>query len=235
MQQGGGERLTAIAALIRAQQPDAVALLEATQPANVQRIATELGMQVVFGEGNDGYHMAWLTRLPLRASENHRLVTLAKTLLEVEVAWIGSPLALFATHLASRWDGRTPVDEVPSILGMLRSRSGQPHLLVGDFNALRQGDPIGHPPPGVEKRGDARDGAPRQAIGLLLAEGYVDTYRAVHPYDPGYTYPSHAPWLRIDYHFASPELAMHLRRCELVNSQSASHASDHFPLWSEFH
>jgi exonuclease III len=117
---------------------------------------------------------------------------------------------------------------------VLAAHKGRPHLLEGDFNALRPGDPVGLPPPGEQKRGDAVDGAPRRAIGLLLEAGYVDTYRTLHPRDPGYTYPTRAPWLRLDFHFASPELAMRLRRCDVVSGEQAKQASDHFPLWSAF-
>jgi endonuclease/exonuclease/phosphatase family metal-dependent hydrolase len=155
IREGGNDRLPGIAAIIRKQQPDAVALLEATSRANVLTLAQDLRMQLVFGEANNGIHVAWLSRLPIQRERNHRLVALAKTLLEIEVAWAGAPLRLFATHLASRWDGRQPVDEVPAILDVLRPLAGQPHLLVGDLNALRPGDPVGTPPHGQVKRGDA--------------------------------------------------------------------------------
>jgi exodeoxyribonuclease III len=236
IQEGGGDRLSAIAELIRGEQPDAVALLEATDPIAVGHLAVQdqLQMPVIFGEANDGYHVAWLSRLPIRRSQNHRLPTLAKTLLEIEVAWNGLLVSLFATHLASRWDGWSPVDEVPTILGVLAACRGRPHLLVGDLNALRPGDAVGLPPQGEHKRGDAVDGAPRRAIGLLLEAGYVDTYREIHPHDPGYTYPTSTPWLRIDYHFASPELAVRLSGSDVVNDELAKQASDHFPLWSGF-
>jgi endonuclease/exonuclease/phosphatase family metal-dependent hydrolase len=105
IQEGGNDRLFAIAEVIRGQQPDAVALLEATDPVSVGRLADRLQMQVVFGEATHGYHVAWLSRLPIRRGQNHRLATLAKTLLEMEVAWNSAMVPLFATHLASRWDG----------------------------------------------------------------------------------------------------------------------------------
>jgi len=234
IQEGGNGRVAAIAELIRNLRSDAVALLEVTDPASVGLLADWVQMQIVVGESNHGYHVAWLSRLPIRRSQNHRLATLAKTLLEIEVAWNGVLTPLFATHLASRWDGWDPVDEVPSILGVLAAHRGRPHLLAGDFNALRPGDPVGLPPQGEQKRGDAVDGAARRTIGLLLDAGYVDTYRQIHPHDPGYTYPTRAPWLRLDYHFASPELAGRLSGCDVVTDEQARLTSDHFPLWSAF-
>jgi exodeoxyribonuclease-3 len=232
--EGGGDRLAAIGEVIRREQPDAVALLEANSRAHAATLAHELGMTLVFGEANSAFHIAWLSRLPIRRSANHRQPILAKTLLEIEVSWAGVPLRLFATHLASRHDGSAPVDEIAAIRDVLGPPASTPHLLVGDFNALAPGDPVGDPPPGQEKRGDARDGAGRPAIRDLLAAGYVDCYRALHPTAPGYTYATDRPWLRLDYLFASPELAGYLQMCDLVTSAPAAQASDHFPVWAAF-
>ena len=234
IREGGGGRLPDLATLIRRQRPDAVALLEATSRANAEALARELGMQLAFGEANCACHVAWLSRWPIRRWENHRHAALAKTLLELEVAWAGVPLRLFATHLASRHERPEPADEIPVILGLFAPLTEQPHLLAGDFNALRPGDPVGDPPPGVALRGDAVDGAPRRAIGQRLDAGYVDCYRALHPRAPGYTYPAGAPWLRLDYVFASPRLAGRLAACEVVTGAAVARASDHYPLRAVF-
>ena len=231
---GGEGRLPAIAALIRRQQPDAVARLEATSRANAQTLACGLGMRLVFGEANNGIHVAWLSRLPIRRWENHGLAALAKTLLEIEAVWEGAPLRLFATHLASRHDASLPEEEIPAILDVLRPLADQPHLLVGDLNALRPGDPVGTPPCGVAKWGDAAEGAPRHAIERVLDAGYEDCYRALHPRVPGYTYPSSAPWMRLDYVFASPQLTARLRACDIITGGEAERASDHYPILAEF-
>ena len=74
-----------------------------------------------------------------RRRENRRHPTLAKTLLECEVAWAGVPLRLFASHLASRHDLPATEDEIAVILRLLAPLLlEQPHLLVGDFNALHR-------------------------------------------------------------------------------------------------
>jgi len=235
IQEGGSGRLSSIASVLRQQEPDIVALLEAGNRANVEALAHELSMEIAFGEANTPIgHMAWLSRLPIHRAENHRHPGLAKTLLEIEVNWADVPLHLFATHLSSRWDPPEPVEEIPIILDLLRSLADQPHLLVGDFNALRPGDPVGPLPEGVEKRGDAADGAPRDAIRLLLDAGYIDCYRAQHSQSPGYTYPSTRPWLRLDYIFASPPIAASLHDCDIVNADDAVTASDHLPIWAVF-
>jgi endonuclease/exonuclease/phosphatase family metal-dependent hydrolase len=231
---GGEERLDDIAAVVAGVDPDAVALVEATSRANAGELARRLGMELVFGEANLGYHVAWLSRLPVRSARNHRPALLAKTLLELELESDGGPVRLFATHLASRHDPRPPAEEMPAVLGALRTAADAPHLLVGDFNALAVGDPVGEPPPGVEKRGEAVEGVPRLALGPLLEAGYVDCYRSLHPDEPGYTYLAWAPWLRLDYAFASPALARRLVDCDVVRGDLAERASDHLPVRAEF-
>jgi len=234
IQEGGGGRLPLIVGVIRGQHPDAVALLEANSRANAEALAHDLGMHLAYGDANSAYAAAWLSRLPIQRIENHRLAVLAKTLLEVEVSWEGTPLRLFTTHLASRHDAARPEEEVSAILDILRPHAGQPYLLTGDLNALRPGDPVGTLTTGVELRGEARPGAPRRTIGLIVDAGYTDCYRVLHPEAPGYTYSSDAPWLRLDYIFASPRLATRLAACDVIGEGEARRASDHLPLWVEF-
>ena len=230
---GGEGRLDGIAHVLRGVDADAVAVIEATRRHNAETLARALDMELVFGEANLGVHLAWLTRLPVRRATNHRPALLAKTLLELEVDTVVGPLRLFATHLASRHDPRPPSEEMPAVLEAAREAGDAPHLLVGDLNGLTVGDPVGTPPPGVEKRGEAVDGVPRLAIAQLLEAGYVDCFRALHPDDPGYTYLAWAPWLRLDYVFASPALAKRLRACEVVRGDVAARASDHLAVWAE--
>jgi exonuclease III len=105
-----------------------------------------------------------------------------------------------------------------------------PHLLVGDFNALVAGDPVGGPPPGVRKTGDALPDAPRRTLRQLFDAGYVDCFRTLHPQLPGYTCSADHPWLRLDDAFAEPTLARRLVQCEVNRSNLARRASDHLPL-----
>lgn len=124
--------------------------------------------------------------------------------------------------------------EVAAILSVLRRSSGERHLLVGDLNALGPGEPVGTPPNGVEPREEAKEGAPRQTIQRILDAGYADCWRMLHPEASGYTYPSGSPWLRLDYVFASPEMAARLRACEVASGEKALGASDHLPVLAAF-
>jgi endonuclease/exonuclease/phosphatase family metal-dependent hydrolase len=231
---GGGRRLGEIAGVIRSQQPDVVALQEATSRRKAGSLARELCMELVFGKANGKFHVAWLCRMPVRRSENHRVPGLAKTMLEIELSWDGQPLRLFTTHLAGGAETIHPSQEMPIILDRLQRLGGEPHLLAGDLNALHPGDAVGPLPPGLEPMGDAIDDDPRQAIRDILAAGYIDTFRALHPESPGYTYPAERPWLRLDYIFASPGLAERLEASGIVHDDDVRRASDHLPIWASF-
>jgi len=238
---GGEDRLPLIARVIEKQQPDVVALLEANSRANAEALARQLGMNLTFGEANSEFHVAWLSSLPVIRTENYRLPVLTKTLLKIEIFWEGAPLALFATHLRAGRDQESDqyrVAEMQAILDILRQLDNQPHVLVGDLNSLH---PTDHPNLSAylvteEERGEnlQEDQLPRQVIPLLLEAGYIDCYRALHPTTPGYTYKLPDPALRLDYIFASPPLARHLRTCNVVTGTDAEMASDHFPIRAEF-
>jgi endonuclease/exonuclease/phosphatase family metal-dependent hydrolase len=79
--------------------------------------------------------------------------------------------------------------------------------------------------------------APRGSIGMLRKAGYIDCFRYTNPHDPGFTCPAAAPAGRIDYIFASPEIAGRLSRCCVVmegNGLRGDEASDHLPIVAEF-
>lgn len=79
--------------------------------------------------------------------------------------------------------------------------------------------------------------APRDSISLLRKAGYVDCYRRLNPGTQGFTCPASAPAGRIDYIFASPEVAERLAVCDVVtegNGLRGDEASDHLPVVAEF-
>jgi endonuclease/exonuclease/phosphatase family metal-dependent hydrolase len=79
--------------------------------------------------------------------------------------------------------------------------------------------------------------APRSSISLLRKAGYVDCFRQMNPGVAGFTCPASAPAGRIDFIFASPELAASLTSSQTLTSGisvSAEQASDHQPVVAEF-
>ncbi|HYK85067.1 MAG TPA: endonuclease/exonuclease/phosphatase family protein [Ktedonobacteraceae bacterium] len=79
--------------------------------------------------------------------------------------------------------------------------------------------------------------APRGCISLLQNAGYVDCFRTLQPGAEGFSCPAAAPAGRIDYIFASPELAQNLTTCHIPtegNGVSGELASDHLPVVADF-
>ena len=78
---------------------------------------------------------------------------------------------------------------------------------------------------------------PRAGLELLQEAGYVDCYRRMNPAKPGFTYPAQSPACRIDFIFASPELASRLTRSYVLIKAAGVNghkASDHLPVCAVF-
>jgi endonuclease/exonuclease/phosphatase family metal-dependent hydrolase len=77
----------------------------------------------------------------------------------------------------------------------------------------------------------------RGGIDLLLQAGYVDCFRQVNPDALGFTCPAIKPTGRIDFIFASPELATYLSKSAEVSSVAGIQvyeASDHLAIYADF-
>jgi endonuclease/exonuclease/phosphatase family metal-dependent hydrolase len=79
----------------------------------------------------------------------------------------------------------------------------------------------------------------RWTIERLLKEGYVDCYREVHPRARGLTCATWQLAARVDYVFATRDLAGHVLNADVVGGRTwpdsdADAASDHFPVVAEF-
>src|SRR4051794_36959363 len=185
---GGAGRLDGIERVLREQDADVVGLQEASDRAAVEALAARLGMDLVYGEANSEFAVAWLSRVPVARAQNHRLPQLEKTLLEIEV----DGRRLSTTHLSA---GRTLADEPRRVaeIEAILTRAGA--VLVGDFNAVHPHDEIGAPPP--EERAPT-DFVSRRPVELVLEAGFTDCYRALNPGERGWTYLAWHPWARLD-------------------------------------
>ncbi|GAC1311063.1 MAG: hypothetical protein NVSMB27_47860 [Ktedonobacteraceae bacterium] len=79
--------------------------------------------------------------------------------------------------------------------------------------------------------------APRGCIGLLKSAGYVDCFRKMNADVAGFSCPAAAPAGRIDFIFASPELAASLSSCSIPTEGCGvrgEEASDHLPVVADF-
>ena len=59
---------------------------------------------------------------------------------------------------------------------------------------------------------------------------YCDSFRTLHPNDPGMTLPTHDPMLRLDYVFVPQSQCARVKTCDVVRTPPADVASDHFPV-----
>lgn len=247
---GGQERMPLIAQILRDQQPDLVALQEANDRSLAEQLATTLHMQLIFGESDNIFRVAWLSRLPVSQVRNYQLpflfqgprteFTMQKTLLNLEVEWNGSPLHLYTTHLQARYPDEYEecrLREVEAILQEIQPLQNEPLLLVGDLNAFAPDDPVGSFPIDSVEYAQRRfiEQGKRLAIARLKAAGLVDCYRMLHPTQPGYTCDARRePSMRSDYCFASAPLAQSLHSCAVISNALTAKASDHLPVQVEF-
>ncbi|TBR28303.1 MAG: exodeoxyribonuclease III, partial [Reyranella sp.] len=118
-------------------------------------------------------------------------------------------------------------------------KSGAPVVLAGDYNVVPSDFDI------YSMRSWKDDAlvqpAPRAAFGKLLAQGWTDSLRTLHPDEPMYTfwdYKRHR-WernagLRLDHLLLSPDLAPRLVRGGVDREERGRDSpSDHAPAWIE--
>ncbi len=235
---GGEERLPFIRDIIRGEDPDVVAIQEANSRENIETLAHELGMRLVFGEANCEYHIALLTRLPITQAMNHRAPELEKTALEVHALWDGQPLRIITTHLKANISQEPRrVVEIDTVLQLTGPAGEGLSLLLGDFNSLSPADEFMSDMQTTDEDeafAERAYAAPRLVIPRVLAAGYVDVFRQMHPSATGYTTKTPAPVVRIDYIFASPALARRAVQADRVESPLVILASDHMPVRADF-
>ncbi|QBD77017.1 hypothetical protein EPA93_13785 [Ktedonosporobacter rubrisoli] len=247
---GGQERVPLIAQILRDQNPDLVALQEANDRSNAEKLASMLNMHLIYGESDNSFRVAWLSRLPVLRVSNYQLpfllegprteFTMEKTLLGIDVEWNGEVANLYTTHLQSRYPDEYEecrLREVEAILEEIQPMRERPFLLTGDLNAFAPGDPVDFLPIGEEDFADPRliEQGKRLAIARLKAAGLVDCYRVLNPTQAGYTSNARrGPSQRNDYCFASPRLALSLHSCQVIMNELTPKASDHLPVQVEF-
>jgi exodeoxyribonuclease III len=232
---GGGNRVAAIAEVIRGCAPDLVLLQEATNPLNVRRIAELSGM--ADHRSVPGESLAFVSKEKVAYCDWVRPRISRHAFIEVVPA--GERIRVFGVHLSAviaAWTEQRRVLELRALLRSIAQHRDRLHVLAGDFNTIAPGatlDPAQLP---LRLRallwlsgGQVR----YRTIQTVLDAGYVDSFRALHPDDPGMTLPVDEPILRLDYVFAPRAEAGRVTQCEVVRNAIAGDASDHFPVLAE--
>ncbi|MEV4098307.1 endonuclease/exonuclease/phosphatase family protein [Streptosporangium saharense] len=240
-----GDRTDLLLSVMKDLAPDIVGLCECagfTEDDNrrLRLFADTLGMIGIINEASSENHVAMLYKESLNASETYtKSVGLYNGMARVVVPTAVGDMAVVMTHLhpfSSTF--RLGEAEVVSVRAAFAPNS----IIMGDLNSLSRAalpDDLS----GLSRTFQIRalnsvgeiDTAP---IDLLLSRGWVDLAgENVHP-----TYPTILKGsqeesdrsARLDYMFATPDLAERCQSFTVVASEQAHRASDHLPLVADF-
>jgi endonuclease/exonuclease/phosphatase family metal-dependent hydrolase len=222
-------RFSALAAGLKVLRPDIVCLQEvARDPRSARRQSEFVGQSCDLAHAVDTDALSVLSRYPIARShsaplpdaprDGPRPVLLAETLIE------GRSLLVANSHLAWR----------PEMIAERKAQAEALLAAVAHFSSA-----------GTAKAkilcGDFNDDPDSPAVRLVLdgGEGFHDTYAESNPDSPGFTYSLKNPYVdpsttidqRIDYIFASSDLAP--KDCAVVfdGSNGLDVASDHFGVF----
>jgi exodeoxyribonuclease-3 len=229
---GGNGKEEQLAAVIAAVTPDVVVFQEATAPAVIERLASRTGMAQC--ASSKGESLAFMSRRKVRHYQWHHPRFSRHAFLEIDPG--PGELRIFGVHLSalySAWTERHRVIELRALLANIARHQHGFHVLVGDFNTLAPGDLLDFRKLPNRLRALVWLSGGRiqwRTIQLVLDAGYIDSYRARHDGATGYTFPSWAPHVRLDYVFTPAVFASRVRSCEIVTHPAAPAASDHLPL-----
>jgi exodeoxyribonuclease III len=232
IRRGGAGREASLASVIRAVNPDIVVLEEATRPDVVARLASDTGMR--HWASKAGKSLAFMSRSAVASYAAHRPAVSRHAFLEIVPAttsWRVFGVHLSAVHAA--WTERRRLFELRALLRAIAAHQDGPHILMGDFNTVAPGDMFDQTrlPNRLRALVWLSGGNIRwRTIATVLAAGYVDSFRQLHPGELGYTLPTPEPHVRLDYAFVPGAFAGHVRACEIVKTADVATASDHFPL-----
>jgi endonuclease/exonuclease/phosphatase family metal-dependent hydrolase len=232
---GGAGREAPLIDVIRACSPDIVILQEATKPAVLERLCVGTGMRIL--GSRPGESLGFMSRVPIVHYEWHHPRASRHAFLEIVPE--GDPVRLFGLHLSavhSAWTERRRVIELRALLKSIEKHQHGFHLLAGDFNTLAPGEllDIRKLPHRLRALVWLSGGRIRwKTIQVVLNAQYVDVFRSLNGADPGSTFPTWGPHVRLDYVFVPAGGLHRLTECRVVNHPRAKDASDHFPLLAE--
>jgi exodeoxyribonuclease III len=229
---GGGARTDLIAKVINAYAPDLVLLQEATNPANIERIAAATGM--ADWRSFQRQSLGFISRQKVAFTQWIRPRISRHAFIEVVPA--GERVRLFGVHLSAvhaAWTEQRRIYELRALLRSVDVHRDRFHVLAGDFNTIAPGDPFdtAKMPMRVRPLMWLSGGSVRwRTIQTVLDAGYVDAYRNLHPSEPGLTLPTPEPHIRLDYVFVPKNEGRRVLSCDVVRDPAANGASDHFPV-----
>ena len=210
-------------------------LQEAVNPAALERIASAAGMR--HAHGRPGQSLAFLSRQPAVHHAWHKPRLSRHAFLEIVPA--GHACRIFGLHLSavhSAWTERRRALETRALLASVARHERGLHVLAGDFNTLAPGETFDTAvlPARLRALVWLSGGRIRwRTIQTILSSGYVDAFRAMHPDRAGLTFPVWSPHIRLDYVFVPNEYGGRVASCDVLATDDARRASDHYPVLAE--
>lgn len=230
---GGVGREARLAEVIRAVGPDLVVFQEASNPRVIGELSEATGMPC--WAARHGHSIGFLSREQVHAHAWHHPRGAKHSFLEIVLA--DGHSRVFGLHLSawfSRWSEDKRAREIRALLAGIAAHRDGFHVLCGDFNTLAPGELLQarRMPLWIQAMVRLSGGdIGRRTIQTMLDAGYVDAFRRLHPADPGYTFPTWDPHVRLDYVFVPARYAERVSVCEVVREPApVAAASDHHPL-----
>jgi endonuclease/exonuclease/phosphatase family metal-dependent hydrolase len=214
-----GRRAAAVVRLIRDTKPDVATLDEVNVKRIFGRIASRTGMYGYWVRANDAYSVGILSRVPLHDCTPYRQPPIQHAAYSCRVKLGGRTWSTFGAHLDC-CDESIRSQEMALLIKKMSLNGGRRVVLAGDLNSHTPGDP--DPSPSM------------LVIPEVLAAGYVDSFRELHPVaqNSGVTVsaPPYGSWeARIDYVFHSG-LARAIAARVVRSVQGRQWPSDHAAL-----
>jgi len=220
LRHGGGRRMPALLEALLGHVPDVLVLTEHRHNAASTLLreglsAAGLRHQIASHDGPRVNHLLVASRRPLEAAPQLCLGFDRQRLLTVRV----DSLRLVAAHLPNL---RAKLPHWKALLRLASSGGRTPTVYVGDFNT-------GH------NVRDVEDGpfpfTASEQMEALLARGWLDAWRHMHPRTREFTWFSHrSRGFRLDHAFLSPACAPRLRAAWFDHAVRETGATDHSAL-----
>ena len=229
---GGHGRVEPLARVISSYAPDLVLLQEATDPGNVERLASATGMADWKAYG--GQSLGFMSREPVVFSQWTRPRISRHAFIEVVPA--GGGVRIFGVHLSAvhaAWTEQRRVFELRALLRSVAKHQEGFHVLSGDFNTVAPGESLDVSTLPLRLRPLIWVSGGRirwRTVQTVLDAGYVDSFRMRHVDEPGLTLPTANPHIRLDYVFVPRQFADRVLTCDVARHPDAVRASDHFPV-----
>jgi endonuclease/exonuclease/phosphatase family metal-dependent hydrolase len=229
-------RRALILATLAREQPDLLLVQEAARdedaapgaPNQATQLAQALGYTLVYQPASQsrrraaqhgqavlaapGWTVERSARLPL-PSASFPAKDCARMALAVDLHGPAGRVRVLNLHLSL--DGAARLRSIDQVLGWIAEQPAGPvPILAGDFNEVPEGVPLAR----------------------LRAAGWQDAWNRLTPADPGHTFPTPTPFIRLDYVFlpsAAPLVPQAARLVGLAPDADGFYASDHAGLLVE--